>query len=84
MCNFNCKHCAIARFKEPGMGKLTVKDVKRIADQADKMGLVAICISGGEPLIFPDLEDIVKAIGPDRFIISMDTNGYFLTEEKVK
>jgi len=48
------------------------------------MGLASICISGGEPLIFPELKDIVDAIGPRRFVISMDTNGWLLTEDKVK
>lgn len=83
-CNFRCKHCAIEGFRKKGGRTLTVADVKRIADQADAMGLASICISGGEPLMFPNLAAIVKAIGPERFVISMDTNGWLLTEEKVK
>ncbi|HNX03526.1 MAG TPA: radical SAM protein [Candidatus Cloacimonas sp.] len=82
-CNFKCKHCAIEKFKKPEK-TLTIPDVKRIADQADAMGLASICISGGEPLIFPDLEQIIEAIGQERFVISMDTNGYFLTPEKIQ
>lgn len=84
LCNFKCKHCAIERFKQNKGKTLTVADVKRIADQADKMGLASICISGGEPTIFPDLKDVIKAINPKRFIISIDTNGWVLNEEKVK
>src|SRR3990167_1634319 len=85
-CNFRCEHCAIEAFKKPGKGhrKLTVPDVKSIADQADKMGLASICISGGEPLIFPELKDLVDAIDPKRFSVSMDTSGWFLNEEKIK
>jgi len=83
-CNFKCKHCAIERFKQKDIATLTVPDVKRIADQADAMGLASICISGGEPLMFPELEDIVNAIGPDRFVVSVDTNGWLLKEEKIK
>ncbi|KKU76428.1 MAG: Radical SAM domain protein, partial [Candidatus Wolfebacteria bacterium GW2011_GWA1_47_6] len=74
-CNFKCKHCAIERFKQRGGRSLAIADIERIADQADAMGLASICISGGEPLIFPNLKDIVDAIGPERFVISMDTNG---------
>lgn len=84
LCNLKCKHCAIERFKQQKRRTLTVPDVKRIADQADAMGLASICLSGGEPLIFPDLKEVLLAIGPERFVISMDTNGWFLTEEKVK
>ena len=85
-CNFKCKHCAIEKFKQnAGSGRcMTIPDVKRIADQADAMGLASICISGGEPLIFPDLKDIIDTIDPRRFVISMDTNGWFLSEKKIK
>ena len=83
-CNFRCKHCAIEKFKQQDGRLLSIEDVKRIADQADSMGLASICISGGEPLMFPDLKDVVDAIGPDRFVISIDTNGWLLNEEKIK
>lgn len=82
-CNFKCKHCAIEKFKKLDQPTLSVDEVKGIADQADQMGLASICISGGEPLIFHDLEDVINAIGPKRFCISVDTNGYFLTEDKI-
>jgi len=83
-CNFKCKHCAIEKFKKNMEKTLSVRDVMSIADQADKMGLASICISGGEPLIFPDLTQIIEAIGPHRFVISMDTNGWFLDEDRIK
>lgn len=83
-CNFKCKHCAIAKFKKQSGQKMAIADVKRIADQADAMGLASICISGGEPLIFPDLKEVIEAIGAERFVISIDTNGWALTKNKVK
>lgn len=83
-CNFKCKHCAIEKFKQQNGRLLSLEDIKRIADQADAMNLASICISGGEPLLFPDLKDVVEAIGPERFVISMDTNGWLLTEEKIR
>lgn len=83
-CNMRCDHCAITNLRQPGKPSLTLADVHLIADQADAMGLASICISGGEPLIFPDLEDVIDAIGPERFVLSMDTNGWLLDEERVK
>jgi len=84
-CNMKCEHCAIEDFRKNKKSmKLTIPDVQQIADQANNMGLASICISGGEPLIFPDLEDLISAIGPERFVISMDTNGLLLSEEKIK
>lgn len=82
-CNFRCKHCAIEKLKK-NEKSLSVEEVKSIADQADEMGLASICISGGEPLIFPDLKAVVDAIDPRRFCVSVDTNGYFLNENKIR
>lgn len=82
MCNMKCEHCSIKRFQgKNDKRKLTPQDVKNLADQADAMGLARFVISGGEPTTFPDLEEVVQAIGPERFYINCDTNGYLLAEK---
>ena len=83
-CNFLCDHCAIERFGKNKGRTLTLADVKSIADQADAMGLVGMSVSGGEPLMFNDLEDVVNAMGPERFNICMDTNGWLLDMDKLQ
>ena len=45
------------------------------------MGLARFVISGGEPTIFPDLEEIVNEINPEKFYINCDTNGWLLAEK---
>lgn len=84
-CNFKCDHCAISLFQGRKDGRcFTVKDVENLAKQADEMGLAHLVITGGEPLVFKDLDDIVKAIDPSKFYISMDTNGWLLDEAKAR
>jgi MoaA/NifB/PqqE/SkfB family radical SAM enzyme len=58
--------------------------VRELSRQADEMGLAHIVITGGEPLVFPDFDDIVKAINPQKFYITSDTNGWFLDEKKAR
>jgi MoaA/NifB/PqqE/SkfB family radical SAM enzyme len=82
-CNFACTHCSISRMKK-STRSLTIPDVKNIADQADAMGLAHWVITGGEPLVFKDLDRVVEAVGPARFYLSCDTNGYLMTEEKAR
>ena len=82
-CNMTCPHCSNLCFS-PKKRWLTPEIIKRFCDEADALGLAQMSVSGGEPLTFPDLEDVVKAIGPDRFHISMSTNGALLTLEKAK
>jgi probable Fe-S oxidoreductase len=82
-CNMSCPHCSNLCFS-PKERSLTPEVIGHVADQADAMGLAQMGISGGEPLMFPDLEDVVKAIGPDRFHLFISTNGALLSEKKAK
>ena len=81
ICNMKCEHCSIKEFQGRKDRKITPADVGRLADQADEIGLARFVISGGEPTVFPDLDDVVKAIGPDRFYINCDTNGFLLAKK---
>lgn len=84
-CNFACTHCSIKRFRGVnGNRSMTPDDVRELARQADELGLARFVITGGEPLVFPDLDEVVKAIDPQKFYINMDTNGWFLDEAKAK
>ncbi len=84
-CNFHCTHCSIKRFRGTnGNRQMTPDDVRELARQADELGLARFVITGGEPLVFPDLDEVVKAIDPQKFYINMDTNGWFLDFEKAK
>ena len=80
-CNLSCEHCTAARFKKKGARKLTPDDVRRISDEADALGLCQFCISGGEPLVFKDLDAVVEALQPDKFHLAMSTNGHFMSQE---
>ncbi len=84
-CNFRCVHCDITKLRHKGnLRHFTPKDVKELSRQADEMGLAHIVITGGEPLVFSDFDEIVEAIDPTKFYITSDTNGWFLDEKKAK
>ena len=84
-CNFRCQHCCITKLRrKKGERCFTIEDVRELSRQADEMGLAHIVITGGEPLMFPDFDDIVKAIDPLKFYITSDTNGWLLDAERAK
>jgi MoaA/NifB/PqqE/SkfB family radical SAM enzyme len=84
-CNFRCEHCCITKLRrKAGDRRFTINDVKELSRQADEMGLGHIVITGGEPLVFPDFDDLVRAIDPQKFYITSDTNGWFLDDARAR
>ena len=84
-CNFVCQHCSVKQFQGKKKGRVfTIKDVVELSRQADEMGLARMVTTGGEPLIFPDFDEIVEAIDPQKFYIISDTNGWFLDKKRAK
>ncbi len=84
-CNFRCVHCSVKRFQEKKEQRtFTIPDVRRLAQQADEAGLARFVITGGEPLVFKDMEALVEALDPQKFYINVDTNGWFLDKSKAQ
>ncbi len=86
-CDLSCDHCTAwrGRWMRPGGArKLTPADLRRISDEADTLGLSQFCISGGEPTIFKDIDDVILALQPEKFHLAMSTHGHYLTKEKAK
>ncbi len=83
ICNLSCRHCMISRLT-PKASHLNPAMMRNISNQAHELGLCQFTLSGGEPLLFPDLEEVIAALQPDKFHLSMSTNGHFLTLEKAQ
>lgn len=82
-CNLRCRHCSNSEFAKKDR-ELTVAALRDFSEQADEMGLCLLNISGGEPLVFPDLDEVISALNPQKFHLSMSTNGHMLTPEKAR
>lgn len=84
-CNFKCQHCSVRRFQgKNGARQFTIPDVKNLFRQADELGLARVTITGGEPLVFKDFDELVAAIDPQKFYINCDTNGWLLDDKRAK
>lgn len=84
-CNLRCQHCSVKRFQgKTDARQFTIADVKELFRQADEMGLARVTITGGEPLVFKDFDELVAAIDPQKFYINCDTNGWLLDEKRAK
>ena len=81
-CNYNCKHCFMARDNEKMMKEFSWEEMLAALDEFDKCGIQTIELTGGEPMLHPHFMDLVREIsrrGMDIDVIL--TNGAFLTPE---
>jgi MoaA/NifB/PqqE/SkfB family radical SAM enzyme len=82
-CNFKCQHC-FSKNLSKGERHLKLSDVRNLADQAHELGVWQWHLQGGEPLLWPDLDDVLQAIGTERFHVMITTNGSLMTAERAQ
>ena len=56
----------------------------RRIDRLASFGTSILTISGGEPLLHPDLDEIIRRIRGHGIIVGVITNGYLLTAERIE
>jgi len=80
-CNLDCTYCnEFDDVSEP----VPLAEMKQRLDILAGMGTSIITISGGEPLLHPDLDEIIKHIRQHGMIAGMITNGFFLNKERIE
>jgi radical SAM protein with 4Fe4S-binding SPASM domain len=86
-CNNDCRHCyiclpageAAARDRE-----LNIDEIKSIASEAAEMGAVWCLITGGEPLLRDDFEEIYMSLKRLGLLVSVFTNACLIREKHVQ
>jgi MoaA/NifB/PqqE/SkfB family radical SAM enzyme len=80
-CNLACKYCnEFDDFSKP----VPTDEMFRRIDKLSALGTSVITISGGEPLLHPDLDAIIRRIRANGMVAGLITNGYLLVPERVK
>jgi radical SAM protein with 4Fe4S-binding SPASM domain len=82
-CNMRCSFCDFWPNGVSPKLELTLADYQRIAKELDQLGCFIISVEGGEPLLRPDIIEIVRAFGK-RHVPVLYTNGWFINEEKAR
>lgn len=73
-CNLSCFFCH-KEGASPGAAQMTPAEVERLVRIGARLGVRTIKLTGGEPLLRTDLEEIVKRMRPHVAEISLVTNG---------
>ncbi len=83
-CNLRCRHCWIAP-KFQGMTRvydaLDPLLFEQIIDEAIPLGLQSVKMTGGEPLLHPDIKKLLRIVSDRNLRLIMETNGALCTPE---
>src|SRR5207253_6134892 len=80
-CNLACKYCnEFDDFSKPVPTELMFKRV----DKLGELGTSVVTISGGEPLLHPELDQIISRIRKNGSVAGMITNGYLLMPDRIE
>ena len=80
-CNLSCAYCnEYDDFSDP----VPLEEMYRRIDKLAVLGTTLVTISGGETLLHPQLDDIIRRIRSHGMIAGMITNGYLLTPQRIQ
>ena len=84
-CNINCLHCGSDCHKQSGVKDMPAEDFLKVAKQVGQNynpNKVMIVITGGEPLVRKDLEEVGYELYKMGFPWGFVTNGFALSEKR--
>lgn len=82
-CNFRCPFCHNASLVVDIPTEAEMTEDKFFSFLEKRKGILeGVCVSGGEPLLQPDIEEFIAKIKAMGFLVKLDTNGSF--PEKLK
>ena len=79
-CNMRCSFCAFWSDGAAPPDELTLAQLTRVSEKLASIGSFIISVEGGEPMLRPDLLEIIRALALYHHPV-LYTNGWFVTEE---
>src|SRR5207249_10397028 len=80
-CNIDCSYCN--EYDKVSAPVDTAVLRRRIATLAE-LGTSVVAFSGGEPMLHPDLDDLIRHIRTRGMMAGLITNGYFLVPKRIE
>ncbi|MCA1916240.1 radical SAM protein [Methanospirillum hungatei] len=84
-CNLRCKHCWIdpsyASDNQVHGAYIPLNLLKKAVQEAKELGLCGAKLTGGEPMLHPQFQDVVSYLHSEGLRLSMETNGTLITPE---
>lgn len=86
LCNSKCVMCSCAEIcdYEKEKQRMNIEEYAALGRQLDELGCVSVNVTGGEPLMRPDIAEVIKALNPKNKVMNLITNGIGLTKENIR
>ena len=82
-CNLTCKHCYATSADIDFDGELDTTEVFAVMQDLKAFGVSVLILSGGEPLMRPDIFEISRHAKELGFYVGLSTNGTLITEDNI-
>lgn len=84
-CQCSCVHCCVnGSDRLESAGELTKDEIFDLIDSARELGCLEVSFFGGEPLLKPELTQLVEYASGKGMLTTVFTNGLLLTQEKIR
>ncbi len=80
-CNLRCVHCRCSSDMEAAQGDFTTAEARKMFDDIAEVSRPVVVLSGGEPLLRPDIFELARYGTDLGFRMCMATNGALVTPE---
>jgi len=80
-CNIDCGYCNEYDKVSP---PVPTAEMRRRIDKLADLGTSVVAFSGGEPMLHPDLDDLIRHIRARGMMAGLITNGYFLVPKRIQ
>jgi len=82
-CNLTCKHCYSISADTDFPGELSTGEVTTVMDDLKGFGVPVLILSGGEPLLRPDIFEISHRAKAKGFYVGLSTNGTLIDHSNI-
>ncbi|HWQ37998.1 MAG TPA: heme d1 biosynthesis radical SAM protein NirJ [Burkholderiales bacterium] len=79
-CNLACRHCYSISADHDFPGELATPEIFAVMDDLKRSGAPVLILSGGEPLLHPDIFSIARRAKDMGFYVGLSTNGTLINE----
>ena len=84
-CNSKCGYCDIWKHNQAQAGdEPTLTELTKLSSSLKKLGVKEITLSGGEPLLRHDLEEILAVFTQQKMRVRLITNGILLSKDRME